>query len=363
MTHSAHSFEDIELHFNDAFGIFVRGPDEVQFRTGSLSGPSFVFTDPERRGLLGSLIDKILSSEAAETRPWNIAEREILEELVPKLREHGILEVDPEDGEPESDLVSPEPYVRKRLEDIRVGIVGHGVLGAAVADQLRKLGYGPVTIIESSSVAPRVSTKMGGVMPSEWPVMSGSEWRERPSGDRAWAAAIGNLDWVIAAQDSLEPEELAYLNAAVWKSNTPWSLVCIDGHEGWVGPTFVPGQTACFNCFRRRLLASAAEPAYLMTDPGVRVHRVPSSWAVGPEAAVWISLISSLFALDVVPAMRGVGFTIGQLLVVHRLNLTFQRESVLRLPRCGVCSPMHDSLTPNVFAHLLATREAQANDE
>jgi bacteriocin biosynthesis cyclodehydratase domain-containing protein len=169
--------------------------------------------------------------------------------------------------------------------------------------------------------------------------------------------SIADHDWVVAAQDCFEPEELAALNEAACELRLPWSLVCFDGYEGWVGPTFVPGQTACYSCFRRRLFASAAEPKHIFRDPGVKVHRVPSPWSAGPETAAWISLITSLFALELVGVVEGRGFTLNHILVVHRLNLTFQRESVLRLPRCPACSSRRNTPNVNVFSHLLSTRQ------
>jgi bacteriocin biosynthesis cyclodehydratase domain-containing protein len=150
---------------------------------------------------------------------------------------------------------------------------------------------------------------------------------------------------------------LAALNKAALRCKVPWSLVCLDGHEGWVGPTFVPGQTACFSCFRRRLFAGAAEPKHVFADMAVKVHRVPSPWSAGPETRAWVSLITAIFALELIAAMRGRSFTFNHMLIVHRLNLTFQREAVLRLPRCPDCSPREGGPTPNVFAHVLSTRQ------
>jgi len=167
---------------------------------------------------------------------------------------------------------------------------------------------------------------------------------------------IGGLDWIIAAQDSFEPEELAALNRAALQLGVPWSLVCFDGYEAWVGPTFVPGQTACFSCFRKRLYAGTAEPRHVFRDAAVKVYRIPSPWSIGQDSYAWVSMIASMFALEVVDSMNGRGFTVNNMISVHRTNLTFQRESVLRLPRCEDCSPRGAAPRPNVFANILATR-------
>jgi bacteriocin biosynthesis cyclodehydratase domain-containing protein len=347
------------IRFKDVYGVFALGPDDVQFRTGSLSGPAFVVSDSERRGLLAAVIEKLLSSHGVPARPWNESEAELLREVIPELQQNGIVEVDGQQRAPGAGPRPQAPMLRKPFAEARVAIVGHGVLGRAVRSLLASTPCGSITVIESSSVA-RSGNVRDTLEPASasWPDATASTRSlPRPRDCAQWMESVGDNDWVIAAQDCFEPEELAALNEAALQLQLPWSLVCFDGYEGWVGPTFVPGQTACYSCFRRRLFASAAEPKHVFLDPGVKVHRVPSPWSAGPEAAAWISLITSLFALELVGVTEGRGFTLSHILVVHRLNLTFQRESVLRLPRCPNCSPRRNAPNVNVFQHLLSTRQ------
>jgi hypothetical protein len=69
-----------------------------------------------------------------------------------------------------------------------------------------------------------------------------------------------------------------------------------------------------------------------------------------------VNLITSMFALELVAVTEGHGFTLNNMLIVHRLNLTFERESLLRLPRCPDCSPRGGRPRVNAFANLLKTR-------
>jgi bacteriocin biosynthesis cyclodehydratase domain-containing protein len=346
------------IRFKDIYGVFVLTPDDVQFRTGSLSGTACVVSDPERRGLLGPIIERLFSLEEAR-RPWNEAEVELLEEIIPQLQESGIVEVDGQQQATSSG--SSAPLLRKAVPESRIAIVGHGVLGDAVKSLLMGMHCGHITVIESSSVA----NATGGQEVKSFRISSGTAQDARvadrslprPRDAAQWKEAIEGQDWIVAAQDCFEPEELGALNQAALQLSIPWSLMCFDGYEGWVGPTFVPGKTACFSCFRRRLFAGAAEPKHVFMDPSVRVYRVPSPWSAGVETGAWISLLSSIFALELVAAMEGRSFTLNHILIVHRLNLTFQRESLLRLPRCPECSPSGNAPQGNVFAHMLSTRQ------
>ena len=346
------------IRFKDVFGVYVLTQDNVQFRTGSMSGPVFLLSDPEQRGLLGSIIARLFSPEAIPLRPWNEAESEVLEEMLPELRRHGIID-DAGYEKSSDDLVAASRRIlRSPLSEARVAILGHGVLGEAIRLLLASMACGSITVIESTSVAQSDSAAKptGTLTWSAQPLGSPAPPHmlvPRPHDSEQWRGVLGSHDWVIAAQDCFEPEELTALNEAALQLLLPWSLVCFDGYEGWVGPTFVPGQTACFGCFRRRLFAAAAEPTHVFMDPGIKVHRIPSPWSAGPETGAWTSLIASMFMLEVIAATEGRSFTLDHILVVHRSNMTFQRESVLRLPRCPDCSPRGTAPTVNVFAHLL----------
>src|SRR5580658_9839459 len=75
------------IRFKDTYGIFVLNADNVQFRTGSLSGPACVVSDSERRGLLASVIEKLLASQGMPSRPWNESEAALLAEVIPELQQ------------------------------------------------------------------------------------------------------------------------------------------------------------------------------------------------------------------------------------------------------------------------------------
>jgi bacteriocin biosynthesis cyclodehydratase domain-containing protein len=349
------------IRLKDIYGIFILSPDEVQFRSGSMSGPAYVVSDPERRRLLGPVVERLVSPDAMQRRQWNDAEVELLKEILPQLQESGIVE---SDGPISPSAAGGDPlqqHLRKPLVESRIVIVGHGVLGHAVYSLLTSIPCASVTIIESSSVA-RAGEAMGTgllrpLLESEAGQSVIRRALKRPRAEAQWAEMLGNHDWVVAAQDCFEPEELTALNRAAVECSLPWSLVCFDGYEGWVGPTFVPQQTACFSCFQKRLFAGAAEPKHVFMDPRISVHRVPSPWSVGPETGAWVSLITSMFALEFVAATQGRSFTLNQMLIVHRLSMTFRRETVLRLPRCPDCSTRGNAPPLNVFANSLSTRQ------
>jgi ribosomal protein S12 methylthiotransferase accessory factor len=63
---------------------------------------------------------------------------------------------------------------------------------------------------------------------------------------------VGGDVAVVVTDDYLRPE-LAAWNSRSLRSTKPWLLMKPVGIETWIGPMFVPGQTACWECLAQRL--------------------------------------------------------------------------------------------------------------
>ncbi len=58
--------------------------------------------------------------------------------------------------------------------------------------------------------------------------------------------------WVVAADD-YQRDELREINREALAARRPWLLLRPTGPEAWIGPLFLPGETACFRCLLTRL--------------------------------------------------------------------------------------------------------------
>jgi bacteriocin biosynthesis cyclodehydratase domain-containing protein len=197
-----------------------------------------------------------------------------------------------------------------RLEAASVDVVGAAPAGADVARLLRLAGIGDVR-------------------------------------HRSWRRAQGG-GLVVVAPAADELDRLPRWNTRAHTGGTRWLLVRpFDGRLGIVGPLVVPGESACHECVVRR---RGANLGY-----GRDVFEV--------EAAPAAALATATIAAAVVAVAADVAFrwTVGRdttlpgiLHVVEALpELTLGRHSVLRVPRCSVCSsvehaagvlPWHEAL-------------------
>ncbi|HKT43938.1 MAG TPA: TOMM precursor leader peptide-binding protein [Gaiellaceae bacterium] len=167
---------------------------------------------------------------------------------------------------------------------------------------------------------------------------------------RLWSGSV-RLDWgdeppgdgfVVAAPSGDEMGRLDEWNARALESSTRWMQVLpFDGRFAAVGPVFVPGETACYECFlfrrdstispsrdrtRGNYLASPATDAALA---GLAVHTALHHVAVGGDAG-------TLLAVELSPELR------------------CTRHVVYRVPRCPACSPAAHRAAPAPWSDLAA---------
>lgn len=112
----------------------------------------------------------------------------------------------------------------------------------------------------------------------------------------------------------------------------------IDGFEGWVGPAVIPGDTACWNCFRLRRLGAADHvqsaheiDASLSAGPGeprARAYLAPMAGLVGQAMAMEAIKLLTRYLESALP---------GRFLVLNLVTGDSATHKVLRMPWCEVC--------------------------
>lgn len=139
-------------------------------------------------------------------------------------------------------------------------------------------------------------------------------------------------DLVLAAPSGAELPRLREWNSRAIAARTPWlQLLPFDGLIAAVGPLFVPGDTACHECY---LLRRAANLSSLAHRPGRVEHGLyptaPALDAVVAGLAVGLAL--RWLALDdtLVPGVV--------LAVEHAPEPSLSRHVLHRVPRCPACS-------------------------
>lgn len=191
------------------------------------------------------------------------------------------------------------------------------------------LGQAQVAFVGSAGVGEELARLLRGS--GVWRIDHGS-LSERPP---------DSAEIVVVAPAAAELHELGSWNRRCLDDRTTWlALLPCDGRVAPVGPLFVPGETACYDCFRIRRASTsgyAEEFWSLEGSPGEAPDALPLRRAVAGIAG-WL-VLRWLVGRDA--SLPG---------VVHALeigsSLTVAAHHVWRVPRCPSCSDAADTAPP-----------------
>jgi bacteriocin biosynthesis cyclodehydratase domain-containing protein len=204
-------------------------------------------------------------------------------------------------------LGRPAQELLATIEPAAVAVAGSGPLAAEIASTLRRSGIGGL---------------------------------ERLPIDGA-ASHLGRFELAVAVPAGEEVPSLAAWNVSALQVSLPWLQVLpFDGLLAAVGPLYVPGETACYECFKTRRASNVDYGRELLALQEVGV---PLPAAAGLELAV-----------------AGLAATLALRWIAHRdqflpgawyalelgLQPALEAHVLYRVPRCRACSGLERGAQP-----------------
>jgi bacteriocin biosynthesis cyclodehydratase domain-containing protein len=139
--------------------------------------------------------------------------------------------------------------------------------------------------------------------------------------------------FAVVCTDVHDPGLLERVNRLALAHRLPWTTARALGLEFRIGPTILPGETACHTCLTLRIASNA---------PSEREHRLVEDWqrtARLKPVALALTPGVDLLVLEVVKAITW--FTApacyGHLYTLDLVTMEGRRRPVLRIPRCPDC--------------------------
>jgi molybdopterin-synthase adenylyltransferase len=158
---------------------------------------------------------------------------------------------------------------------------------------------------------------------------------------------IAGSDFVINCTDEGNVSLVYKLNRVCLRNKIPWISATASGLEVLVGPTVYPGETACYLCYRMRMVACANDPEMSFDfesfldrrrsdDSSHRANLVFGTAMAGQLAGV--EALKALIRTDLVA-------TRGRVRVFDLRDLSSTMHVVLRKPWCPACFANWDQET------------------
>lgn len=207
-------------------------------------------------------------------------------------------------------------------------VIGSGKVANAVIEELASNGIGNIIICSEESNTIKNLDDLKSAFPN---VNFTIESLDNISSNE-------KIDMVIFADDIITDSKSKNINELCINNNIPWITVKMGEIRFEVGPLVVPHETACYSCYTNRLNGNTAhyeeEITYnnyknlesenismFMSDTMIKVAVGILTWEV-------IKYLSKIFSC----------VTTGRVIHFNILNLEMKTHTVLKMPKCKVCS-------------------------
>jgi thiazole/oxazole-forming peptide maturase SagC family component len=237
---------------------------------------------------------------------------------------------------------------QQRIRRAHVAIFGLGRVGSQLTRSLMLAGVGKITVVDSELVG---ETEVNS---DAW-FTEEQQGHNRAEALRALAAAgnpvveieavpepagFGELQELLAAshfgvmcRDHVNPVEYETFNQAALAAKKPWTSARLSGFEFQIGPTVIPFETACYQCFDLRQKSNLQDFAeYQLVEDFLKKDRLRTeALAFTPGAG--------LVALEVLKAITWfmAPATCSHLYTLNLLTMESKLHPVLKIPRCPAC--------------------------
>lgn len=243
-----------------------------------------------------------------------------------------------------------------RLRDSRVGIVGDGYLAKTLHRQLQESGFGEVLLFSSDPESTRASlnghASNGNAALQILKLDRDAIWVEHEQ------QTLPALFFVV--QEAEDPQVLDAMNRLSKQRKIPWLLVrAVEANVGWVGPLFIPDETACYESLEARLRSNLSYfPEYQAFSHYLRDKRQAAA-----DCGALHVFLELLGAVAVVEAIKFIGnVTVPQLagrfLTINLTTWDVEAHDVLRVPSLGL-----EVTEPKLFAWKEMPAESIINEE
>ena len=230
---------------------------------------------------------------------------------------------------------------QRRLFDSRAAILGDGALAESMYGRLARAGFGSVAVVARDTARVRGWINRAS---SRAPRTAAIDLDP----DAVWPGDAGELPQiVIVCQEAHDPLLLEAMDALSKRAGVPWLLVRnLDMQEGWVGPLFVPGETASYLSLQARLRANMPGYAeYTAFESHVRAGE-PSPPCGG--LAPTFDLLTSIAAIEVIKFLTEVKVPelLGRFVTINLWTWDTEIHEVLRLPALDRAEPSRPAVYP-----------------
>jgi len=170
-----------------------------------------------------------------------------------------------------------------------------------------------------------------------------------------WQAQSENpqTECIIATSDFGGQSLLSEWNQYCIEKNIHFMPIVLQNMIGYVGPIVIPCETACLECLRLRQDSHFKNP---------KLHRLTEDYMVEGQAVVGFhpsmcAIISHVAAIELTKFYANIPtWRVGKLITINLLATDMSSHTVLKVPRCPVCTNLNTKAPRTLMSRVQVTR-------
>lgn len=224
----------------------------------------------------------------------------------------------------------------ERLNGTQLTIIGANAISRQLAATLTACGHNKLKILDHPRHRNKSMFDDAGVLrDSDWPssLIRPEAWNDSRKTD------MGQC--LIATSDFGGQEAMCHWNSLCIQQKIHFLPVVLRNMVGYVGPLVIPGETACYECLLTRQRSHRMSPEH----EGLADRFAYDGQAVVGFHPAMANILGDIAAFELTRfyGERLPERTPNRLLEVNLLATNMKGRTVLKVPRCPACSPLHTS--------------------
>jgi bacteriocin biosynthesis cyclodehydratase domain-containing protein len=218
-----------------------------------------------------------------------------------------------------------------QLAERRYIVLGVNTIATALVSSLRETGFQQVQAVDVPNLRNlRLADEAGAIRPELWPAGCAT-----PVSLKDFIESADEFDCLVATSDLGGAHLLREWNRFAYAAGVAFFPVVLQNMRGFLGPLSIPGETACYECFRARQNSNMTQSEWQRSSEYV-AHETQLGVSSHPAMAASLGYLAAL-ELSKFFVSRIAGWQVGTVYEVDMLDLSLVRRRVLRVPRCSVC--------------------------
>ena len=316
------------------FSVVGHSENHVELRSGIWNPISYTVTDDSEKSKLYSLVNDLDGSySASELAKKHKISRAEVEGLIDHLQQLRVLETSPQnalDAYIDSVHLSYHRDINKEKSILQtIQLIGDQDLTSMMHDEIHEnIDDVEIEVMqEDNPLYSILNSKDVDWWDDEIKLMQyAEEFQDYLSG------------FPVILQKTIDPVFLNSFNKIAYRLKKPWLHSVIDGPFLFVGPTFIPNQGPCYECFEKRGMMNLRElTSYQSYKKALLENNVKVQYERGLLPAVKKLLLSHTLMEIVHYISTNTGFTNGKVFSIYLPTMEINFNEVLRVASCRTC--------------------------